>query len=503
MRRCWSDNALRELLAHALLGFSFLVSVISPPLPAQHVPANSASPASLRKAAGLFREGNYQEARRELLQLVRDHPDFAEAFTLLGVTEIQLRDYSAAGTSLRKALKLNPRSTDASYNLGVLSLKENQPKQAITYFEQASKTGPFSPELAVNLVRAHLDAGDRDEALKLAAHGQAAFADSPAFELALGKTLLNHGMPSEAVTSLKRADSLAPAQPEILLPLADACLQLPDQACATDALLKAKDSSGNTAEFHFLTGKAALLSHRDDEGIREIEAAVKMEPKNIDYLITLARYHQKLGFQDKAIAEFTEARKLDSSLSEAPYGLAVSYFIQDDFVRTIEFSNKAIQLNPQFDRAIFLLAISKFAKSQFDEAHELLAKAAKLQPSNAYYRCFEGMVSLATDETSQAIASLRESIGLQPSYALAHYQLGRALVRLRNYPDARIELERAVSLQPDLGEAYYQLGLVYRRLGEQAKSAEALASFKQFRAAEQSERAEILRQAQQNIQGKR
>jgi protein O-GlcNAc transferase len=485
-----------------LVGSCVLLSFIALALFAKALPAGSTITVALRNAAGLFREGKYQEARRELLQVVRNHPDSAEAFTLLGVTEIQLRDYSAAETSLSHALKLNPRSADASYNLGVLSLEQNHAKQAITYFEQASKTGPFSPELAVNLVRAHLDAGDRDEALKVLGHGQTAFADSPAFELALGKTLLAHDMPSEAVTSFKRADSLAPQQPEILLPLAEACLQLPDISCANDALLKVEEKSANTAEFHFLSGKAALLSKRDDEGIREIEAAVKLEPRNIDYLITLARYHQKLGFQDKAIAEFTEAGKLDSTLAQAPYGLAVSYFIQDDFTRTIEFSNKAIQLNPQFDRAIFLLAISKFAKSQFDEAHELLAKASKLQPSNAYYRCFQGMVSLATDQTPEAIASLRESIRLQPSYALAHYQLGRALVRLRNYPDARIELEHAVSLQPDLGEAYYQLGLVYRRLGEQAKSAEALASFKRFRAAEQSERAEILRQAQQNIQGR-
>jgi tetratricopeptide (TPR) repeat protein len=73
---------------------------------------------------------------------------------------------------------------------------------------------------------------------------------------------------------------------------------------------------------------------------------------------------------------------------------------------------------------------------------------------------------------------------------------------MKNYAGARPELERAVFLQPDLGEAYYQLGLAYRHLGEMQKAAEAMAAFQRFRTTEQSERTEVLRQAQQSVQAK-
>jgi hypothetical protein len=61
-------------------------------------------------------------------------------------------------------------------------------------------------------------------------------------------------------------------------------------------------------------------------------------------------------------------------------------------------------------------------------------------------------------------------------------------------------LEKAVALQPEFPEAYYQLGHVEMRLGEKEKGRQALANFQKFRAAEYSERQEIMKQARQIIQ---
>lgn len=453
----------------------------------------------LRTGNALLQQGRYEEARREFARVTHEHPAAAPAFVLLGVAQMQLNDRHAARVSLRHALELDPRSVNALYNLGVLALDEDRPGEAITYLEKAARLGPASPELAVNLVRAHLGTGDRKGGLRVAENARKAFKDSPALHLALGNSFLAHGMASEAAASLKAASALAPSQPEILLPLADACLQLSDLSCANDALSK---TGADTAEVHFLKGKAALLARRDDEGFQEIETAIQRAPGNLNYRLTLARYYQKYGQQQKAIAAFEQAEKLAPDAAEISYGLAVSYFIQDDFNRAAELSTRALRLNPGFDRAMFLLAISRFAKSQFREAEDLLGKALQLRPENAFYHCFQGMVRLATDRLSEASTSLREAIRLQPAYALAHYQLGRLLLRMRNYPEARTELEHAVSLQPDLGEAYYQLGLVYRHLGENQKAAAALAEFQRFRKVEESERAEILRQAQRSVQDK-
>lgn len=457
---------------------------------------------SFDTAAELIQQGRYGEARGQLLLETERHPDSAEAFALLGVAEIQLNERTAARKSLEHALKLNPRSTNALYNIGVLSLDENRPTEALRYFDQAVRFGYSSPELAVNLVRAHFDAGDKRGALNAAATASKEFRDSAAVNLALGNLLLAHGQPAEARALLKKADSLAPLQPEILLPLANSCIEVRDLRCASGALSKTRSSSEQTAEFHFLSGKTALLAHHEKEGLRELETAVEKEPNSVTFRIELARYDQKFGFQEKALAEYGAAAQLAPDVAEIPYGLAVSYFIQDDFTHAAEFAKRAIELDARFDRAIFLLGISRFATNQLKDAEDLLQQALRLRPDNPFYHCFLGMIQLSADHSAEASSHFREAIRLDPSYALAHFQLARLLMRSKRYSEAREELERAISLQPDLGEAYYQLGIADRQLGDAQKASEAFAHFKQFRDTQQEERTEILKQMQETIQGK-
>jgi tetratricopeptide (TPR) repeat protein len=480
----------------AILSF-LIVLVCSPTTVAQSA---TAIQTELQGANALLQQGRSEEARRELLRVTRTYPASPEAFALLGIAEMQLHHLAAAENSLRKALRLNPRLMDALYNLGVLLLDAHRPKESLAYFDQAAHLGPPAPELFANQVRASLDIGDRQNASKLAERAGKTFEASAPLNLALGNVFLAHGMPAEAREYLRRADRLAPSQPEILLPLADACLQLHDVECGNAALERSRSKSAGDARFQYLDGLAAFLSNRLDDGFREMEKAVGRDPSNLTYLLALARYCQKFGQQQKAIALFERAQAMAPGLVDIPYGLAVSYFIQDNFTETIEYSTRALKIDPEFDRAVFLLGISRFAKSELADAEQLLVRASSLKPTNAFYRCFLGMVLLSSGRPQDAEANFRESIRLDPSYALAYYQLGRTLQRSGRSSEAQPLLERAVSLKPDLAEAYYQLGLAYRRLGHAEKASQAFETFKHFKAAEQNERTEVLRQAVQSFQ---
>ena len=484
------------LRCRATLPFA-IVLLCSLPIVAQSV---NAIQTELRGANTLLQQGRYEEARHELLRVTQKYPGSPEAFALLGIAEMQLHDSAAAETSLRKALRLNPQLMDALYNLGVLLLDEHRSKEALVYFDQAARLNPPAPELFANLIRANLDIGDRQTALKLAERAKTVFEAAAPLHLALGNIFLAHGMPAAAREYLTQADRLAPSQSEILLPLADACLQLHDLQGATVALEQSRSKAGGVARYQYLDGLAAFMSDRPDDGFREMEKAVRSDPSNLSYLLTLARRWQKHGQQQKAIALFEQARALAPQLADIPYGLAVSYFIQDKFNEAIEFSNRALKLDPDFDRAVFLLGLSRFAKTQLADAEQLLARASGLRPANAFYRCFLGMVLLSAGQPQEAETNFRGSIRLDPSYALAYYQLGRTLQRNGRSTAAQPLLERAVSLQPDLGEAYYQLGLAYRRLGQTEKANQAFETFKRLKATEQNERTEVLRQAVQAFQ---
>ncbi len=460
------------------------------------------SSSALKGPIELLQQGQYEEAQRELLRVTQEAPKFAEAFFLLGTAETQLHHAAKAEAAFRRSLALKPESPDTLYNLGVVLLDEKRPREAIPYFEQAAALEHARPELSVNLIRARLDSGDPKTALKIAEGARETFRNSPAFHLALGKVFLAHDMAAEAVRPLKRADALAQDQPEILLPLADACLRLADAPCVRKALDQVPGNARNSAEFHFLEGRAAFLANHKDDALREMETAVRQEPRNVAYLLTLARYCQKYGDQKRAVDLFEQAARIAPELPDIPYGIAVSYFIGDDFDAAADYSSRALKLDATFDRAVFLLGISRFAKSNLTDAERLLSRAIELRPDNAFYACFHGMVLVSAGKMPDAALEFHRAIQLQSSYALPHYQLGRVLVRAKKYREAQTELERAISLDPNLPEAYYQLGLVYTRLGESEKAARMLAVFKKYRTEERSERTEVLQQAQHAVGGK-
>ena len=97
-----------------------------------------------------------------------------------------------------------------------------------------------------------------------------------------------------------------------------------------------------------------------------------MEPRNPAYLLTLGRYYQKYGNQQKALAAIEKAARLAPDLPEIPYSFAVSYFIADQFEEASKYVERALEIDPKFDRALFLLGISRFAMGKFSEAETLL-----------------------------------------------------------------------------------------------------------------------------------
>ena len=459
--------------------------------------------AALRNGSALMQEARYQEARDQFVQATKEDPRSAEAFFFLGTAEVQLHQPAAAESALRHSLALDATSANTLYNLGVLLLERKRPREALPYFERASRIDPASIEICVNLIRAQLDAGYPERALHAVDASLPDVSNSPAFNLAAAKSFLAHGMPEQATGFLKKADASMPSQQEVLLPLAEACLQSKDSACAQDALQRVSGEARESASFHFLEARAAFLAGGKDEALAGMAAALQQEPRNVRYLVTLAEYCQKYGNQARAVQLLEKAQQLAPGLADIPYGLAVSHFIDDDFDGAIAYLNQALKLRPGSDRALFLLALSRFAQGKFSEAKLLLDRGMRLDADNPFYPCFRGMIFLSTQQVAAAMTDFRSAIRIRPSYALPHYQLARAMARLDDFQGARTELERAISLDPDLKEAYYQLFLVYRRLGEREKASETLAIFEKYRSAKQNERTEILREAQQAVQDNR
>jgi Flp pilus assembly protein TadD len=454
----------------------------------------------LKQGILLLQKKRFAEAREKFLQAVQADSDSAEAFFYLSIAERDLGHLSAAESDLRRSLDLNPNSQNALYNLGVLLLESKKPVEAVNFLERAEKIGPASPEISANLVRAYLEAGREDEALRFAESSARQFGHLPAFDLAIGKTFLSRNLLKSARIFLGRAQQLLPSEPGILFPLAEVCLRQKDVTCVHQTLSHIPGNAQNTGTYHDLLAREYLLSGENFSAFQEIKRAAQLEPQNPAYLLLLGRLYQKFGRQQEALKILEKAEHLAPNSPDIFYSMAITYFIAGDFQTASHYARRVLQTAPRDDKALFLLGLCHFAVGKFQEAQMQLSDAVQREPGNKFYQTFYGMLLLSENEPLEARAHLEKAVELDPQYALPRYQLGRLCIRIGKYREASEELRKAVASEPDLTGAYYLLAHAYEHLGEKEKAQQALADFKKYHAAEYNERKELLRQMQNTME---
>jgi tetratricopeptide (TPR) repeat protein len=177
---------------------------------------------------------------------------------------------------------------------------------------------------------------------------------------------------------------------------------------------------------------------------------------------------------------------------------------------------KVAALNPDSMRVHQMLAEHYSKLSDYPKAKPEFQVAIRLGPDSPDVHLGLGSVLSKTGDWVEAEKELKTTLTLAPKSAFAHYQLGhvyvqqsmweKAIEQLREVPtdssvllSARLDLAKAESemgqtsqavddllsvaaLDQD-GELYFRLAALYRTLGDATRARDALATFKQKRAA--------------------
>lgn len=192
----------------------------------------------------------------------------------------------------------------------------------------------------------------------------------------------------------------------------DAFGEIYDQADANSTILAASRFAQHFPKSEFLEYADMAAMHADDElgdrsGSRAMaQAVLKLNPKNVDALLTLARLtiEESIGSQDKAgqwslardyaqqglaeLGRYTLPTLADRKrwLRTKKEFLARGYsilgrvaFLQGDFDEALRNSARAIDLNPQ-GSYFYHQALAYEAKGQFEEARASLSHALNLGP---------------------------------------------------------------------------------------------------------------------------
>ncbi len=249
--------------------------------------------ALLEQAKSALDKGLLEEADREVRQYLSTHPKSADGHFLLGYilfkagkpqaslpeyTEgakfrdpsafdlkvvaldyVLLGAYSDADSWLTKSLRWDPKDIQGWYYLGRTKYNENRLEEAIHAFERCLALDPKNVKAEDNLGLSYEGLGRTEEAFaayRKAISWQAQMLNqNPAPFIELGRLLLEHDRPEEAVSYLRQAVEIGPQESRAHEQLGKAYSRLNELQKAQDELEKAIALAPDRASLHFMLGQ--------------------------------------------------------------------------------------------------------------------------------------------------------------------------------------------------------------------------------------------------------
>lgn len=335
----------------------------------------------------------------------RAQPPEVEHSMRLGVAAMEAHRYKEAERDYRDVVALAPNLPDGHLNLGLALLRQSRVPEAIASLETAARLAPRLPGPHMFLAIAYLETA-RLDAAKSAVDEELRLTPDDAQVLTLAGTIaMQMGDPAAAIGPLDHASRLSPDDLDLLDLRGRAY-----QAVAKQIYQRMYQLAPDAWQVHQARARLFAEDQRHKEAAEEYEAAVRLNPGDLNLYDELAQEYRRIGDLDQVEHTFVRERQ------EAP----------DD------------------PRTLLNLASIQIERGRASEGLPLVQQVLKAEPDNAQACFYLGRGLADTDRSAEAIAALEKYLSLQPKGDLreqAYYTISRLYRKLQKPEQAQTALD--------------------------------------------------------------
>ncbi len=225
---------------------------------------------------------------------------------------------------------------------------------------------------------------------------------------------------------------------------------------------------------HSNRGNILMKLQRLDEALASFDKAIALKPDSAEAFNDRGNALQKLNRLDDALASYDKAIALKSDYPEAfnNRGLALQELNRlDDALASYD---KAIALKSDYAEAFYNRGNALQELNRLDDALASYDKAIALKPDYAGAFNNRGPALQKLNRLDDALASYDKAIAYKSGYAEAFNNRGLALQELNRLDDALASYDKAIALKSGYAEAFNNRGLALQELNRLDK---ALASY--------------------------
>ncbi|MBN4065932.1 tetratricopeptide repeat protein [Candidatus Amoebophilus asiaticus] len=227
--------------------------------------------------------------------------------------------------------------------------------------------------------------------------------------------------PLDAIQILQQAILLNPEKPEPYNRVGSYY----ESAGITDSAiimynLAINHSENDTAKYAYIMNRGAAKAGRRDfkEALKDYEAVLKFDPKNIGALNNIASVYRQLGMTDKGIASLKTIISIDGSFIGPYVNLGFIYSKLDSLDLAIEYFGRALLIDPNEALVYSNRGHTYYKKGDYRKALADINLSITLYPTNSYAYRNLALVYIAMDSIKEACTALdyAKSYGFEKRY---------------------------------------------------------------------------------------
>ncbi len=174
----------------------------------------------------------------------------------------------------------------------------------------------------------------------------------------------------------------------------------PDRSEAAFARLFAQDAG--SAKGHLVAAQMMLKKDYDGEASRELETALKLDPKLPEAHFLLGEIDIFRGRFDAAIDDLHRELELNPTFAQAWYRLGDAYTRKESWSDAVPNLQRAVWLNPEFSGPYILLGKAYLKMGNYSNAEGILRRALTLDPNNQSAAYLLGQTLMAEGKRDEA-----------------------------------------------------------------------------------------------------
>ena len=402
---------------------------------------------NLEKINELIKEKKFEEAKKDLISVIKNDEKDVEALKLLGLCHINLGEFKEGQGVFETVVKYKDDASSWFYLANCYDNRDDY-LHAIAAYEEVLRLRSSYVDAYKNLAVVYVKNKEPQKAVDTVKKAMEFAAGDYTIYYIAGTACMALKNFNEAVEFFEKAIELNPEHSQLYNNLGTCYVTVGNLDKAYDNFLKASDFDPDNSITYFNIGSVLQLQNKHKEACDFFKKAYMTEPQD-NYLVALALSEVKSNQIEEAIRHY---KILVSHHPEKPnfkYNLACCYDAAGDYANAIGILAHLVLLNPKSVSMARRLAGIYVKIGQFVSAKELYDKIL-LQGNVSFEIYYEfAHICVKTNDIDKAEKILKKVVELNPDFAPAHKDLGVLYLSKRLFDYAEDEFNLALKAAPD------------------------------------------------------